>query len=220
MEDLTAFARRTDLPVLAQAAILYAQVMSIRPFGKDDGRTGRAYLQGFLRERRLAENATLVLSAGLARQARHLPGALDAYRDGNLLRLLELFARAAGSAPDFGRWMNHRLEALHAEWEERLAGVRQGAAARRLLPRLLAEPLLSAGSGARAIDASTDAVQKAVRKLVEVGILSLMDPGKRRGRVWVAREVFALQRKALTAAWEMEPPGKPGVARGVGGLRA
>src|SRR4051795_6021749 len=44
IDDLMRFAGRTDLPVLAQAAIAHAQFETIHPFADGNGRTGRALI--------------------------------------------------------------------------------------------------------------------------------------------------------------------------------
>ena len=48
-DDLDAFMRRADFPVLAQVAIAHAQFETIHPFPDGNGRTGRAIAQVMLR---------------------------------------------------------------------------------------------------------------------------------------------------------------------------
>ncbi|NKX52861.1 Fic family protein, partial [Arthrobacter deserti] len=65
MADLVAFAGRTDVPVLIQAATAHAQFETNHPFPDGNGRTGRALLQGMLRHGGLTRNVTVPVSAGL-----------------------------------------------------------------------------------------------------------------------------------------------------------
>ncbi|WP_442928114.1 Fic family protein [Microbacterium sp. CCNWLW41] len=51
IEDLTAFARRTDVSPLVQTAVAHAQFETIHPFTDGNGRTGRALAQALLRHR-------------------------------------------------------------------------------------------------------------------------------------------------------------------------
>ncbi len=56
MADLIGFTRRTDVPVLAQAAIAHAQFETIHPFPDGNGRTGRAIIQSMLRAGRVTQS--------------------------------------------------------------------------------------------------------------------------------------------------------------------
>jgi Fic family protein len=49
IEDLCAFSERTDLPLLAHAAIAHAQFETIHPFNDGNGRAGRALVHTMLR---------------------------------------------------------------------------------------------------------------------------------------------------------------------------
>ncbi len=54
MRDLVAFANRTDLPPVVQAAVAHAQFETIHPFADGNGRVGRALIHVVLRRRGLA----------------------------------------------------------------------------------------------------------------------------------------------------------------------
>ncbi|GAA1767740.1 hypothetical protein GCM10009747_30560 [Agromyces humatus] len=59
MDDVMAFARRDDLPVLAQVAIVHAQFETIHPFTDGNGRTGRALVQSMLRGKDITRSVTV-----------------------------------------------------------------------------------------------------------------------------------------------------------------
>src|SRR3954447_6008619 len=80
IDDLTRFAGRTDLPVLAQAAIAHAQFETIHPFADGNGRTGRALIHAMLRGRGLTRNVTVPVSAGLLTTTQAYFDSLTAYR--------------------------------------------------------------------------------------------------------------------------------------------
>ena len=63
MDDLLVFANRTDLPILAQAAIAHAQFESIHPFTDGNGRIGRALISAILRRRGLTRRITVPLAS-------------------------------------------------------------------------------------------------------------------------------------------------------------
>lgn len=54
MDDVMAYARRPDVPVMVQAAICHAQFETIHPFTDGNGRTGPALLHSMLKHRRVA----------------------------------------------------------------------------------------------------------------------------------------------------------------------
>jgi hypothetical protein len=76
MEDLFVFCNRTDVPIMAQAAIAHAQFESIHPFTDGNGRIGRALIGAFSRRRKLTRN-TGVLDPTFRDRALQIPGALD-----------------------------------------------------------------------------------------------------------------------------------------------
>jgi len=80
LEDACAFANRTDLPVVMQAAIVYAQIRTIRPFLDGNARMSRILAQTVLRARGLTTQAIVPISLGLAADAPRYEAALDEYR--------------------------------------------------------------------------------------------------------------------------------------------
>jgi Fic family protein len=77
IDDLLAFARRDNVPLLAQIAACHAQFETIDPFADGNGRTGRALVQAMLRNKGLTRQVTVPVSAGLLADADgyivHLP---------------------------------------------------------------------------------------------------------------------------------------------------
>jgi Fic family protein len=82
IDDLVAFARRTDIPLLTQAAVAHAQFETIHPFPDGNGRTGRALIHSMLRGHGLTHNVTVPVSAGLLTDTSAYFDALTAYREG------------------------------------------------------------------------------------------------------------------------------------------
>lgn len=65
MDDLVAFANRTDLSAMAQAVIAHAQFGSIHPFTDGNGRIGRALIDTVFRRRRVTERVVVPLPSAL-----------------------------------------------------------------------------------------------------------------------------------------------------------
>ncbi|WP_407671259.1 Fic family protein [Nocardia stercoris] len=82
MDDLLTFANRSDLPILAQAALTHAQFESIHPFTDGNGRIGRALLSAVLRRRGLTRRITVPLASAMLADTSRYFAQLNSYRTG------------------------------------------------------------------------------------------------------------------------------------------
>jgi Fic family protein len=188
IDDVVAFLRRTDLPLLVQAAIAHAQFETIHPFPDGNGRTGRALIHSLLRGRGLTRNVTVPVSAGLLTDTAGYFDALTAYRDGDVTPIVVRLADAAHEATANGRFLVDDLHQIRASWNERI-GARRGAAAWQLADLLVRQPVIDTSAVAAELGiASTNAI-RVIRPLVDAGILTEFT-GHKRNRLWQAREVL------------------------------
>lgn len=197
LEDLAAFINRRDLPALIQAAIAHAQFETIHPFIDGNGRTGRALIHMVLRARGLISRTVPPLSLLLARDTGAYIGALTAYRqvtDEPLppeaylpwVRLLcEVCSQAAGEARQFEK----TVQDLQDGWRQSSTLGRSGSSARRLIELLPSAPVLTVDTAAGLLGVTFETANKAVRVLLEAGILVQSTAG-RRNRVFEARELI------------------------------
>ncbi|WP_040420960.1 Fic family protein [Corynebacterium timonense] len=190
MEDLEAFNRRRDLPILVHAALAHAQFETIHPFADGNGRTGRALVHVLLRQRGLTRETSLPLSAGLLGDLDSYFAALDAYRAGRPAEIIELFVRSALGAVERGTWLATELTILREEWESMLTA-RGGALVWRLIPLLLQRPVVTSKIVAEELGASQVSARNALDSLEEAGILASAKLDNRT-RAWRAVEVLAL----------------------------
>ncbi|MCG7296683.1 Fic family protein [Corynebacterium afermentans] len=190
MADLGRFMARDDLPALAQAAITHAQFETIHPFADGNGRTGRALVHVVLRERSLTTSSALPLSASLLTDTAGYFAALDAYRDGDVDRIVQLFARAAIDAAECGSWLAAELGAVRAEWNEQLTA-RADALAWRVLDLLLQRPVLTTAAVSAEFGVSAETARNALERLEVDGIVISAQLDKRQ-RGWRSPDVLAL----------------------------
>lgn len=190
MVDLGEFMARDDLPALAQAAVAHAQFETIHPFADGNGRTGRALVHVVLRERSLTTSSALPLSAGLLTDTAGYFAALDAYRGGDVDRIVQLFARAAIDAAERGSWLAAELVAVREEWNEQLTA-RADALAWRVLDLLLQRPVLTTAAVSAEFGVSAETARNALERLEVDGIVIAAQLDKRQ-RGWRSPDVLAL----------------------------
>lgn len=189
MADAMAFARRVDLPVLAQVAIAHAQFETIHPFPDGNGRTGRALVQGMLRAAGVTENVTVPVSAGLLGDTERYFDALTDYRSGNLRPLVETIAEAAFAAVRNGKRLAEDVTAIRERWEGRVRA-RSDSSVHALEQLLLRQPVVTVALVASQLGVSFPAAEASVRKLVEAGVLA-QSYARRRNRSFEAPEMLA-----------------------------
>jgi Fic family protein len=190
IDDLVRFARRTDLPVLAHAALTHAQFESIHPFTDGNGRTGRALVHAMLRRAGLTRRVTVPVSAGLLVDTDAYVDALTAFRRGEIEPIVHEVNEAALVAVGNGRALAAELAQVRRTWTSQL-DARRGAAAWRAIDVVLGQPVVTVPFLAQALGASLPTAQGAIDRLVDIGALSATDPRRRRGRTWQAAEVLA-----------------------------
>ena len=188
MADLVTFSRRTDLPVLSQAAIAHAQFETIHPFPDGNGRTGRALIHAMLRAHGLTRNVTVPVSAGLPTDTNGYFDALTAYRGGDPAVIIEQLANASFAAAANGRQLVLDLRAIRHAWEEKISS-RRGATAWRLADLLLRQPVIDAPAVARELGVTTQNALRAIAPLVDADILEEFT-GFGRNRMWQSRHVL------------------------------
>lgn len=185
LEDLLMFARRTDMPVLLQAAIAHAQFETIHPFADGNGRVGRALVHAMLAHHGLVTSTTVPISGGLLRNTKRYFDALTAYREGNAAPIIECFADAALVSAHDGRKLADRLSRITREAEDTLrnAGVRRHSYAYRLVQVLVGQPVVNTAFVREKLGVNTSVAQRAITTLTELDILTERT-GRKRGRVW------------------------------------
>ena len=198
ISDLLAFMDRDDVPLLAHAAIAHAQFETIHPFPDGNGRTGRALIHAQLRHKGLTRNVTLPVSAGLLTDTAAYFAALTAYRQGDLVAIVEQFSRAAFAAVTNGRQLVDDLRAIRAGWNERIVA-RRDSGTWKIADLLLRHPVVNAALLANELGIAPQNTYRSLARLVEVGII-IEFTDQKRNQLWRSTEVLdALDRFAARA---------------------
>jgi Fic family protein len=188
IDDLVRFAARTDIPSLAHAAITHAQFETIHPFPDGNGRVGRALVHAQLRSARLTRHVTVPVSAGLLTDIDAYFDALDAYRAGDPVPIVQRFADATFAALDNGRRLVDDLHAIRADWADRVIA-RRDATAWKIVEIVMRHPVVNAPSLSRELGISATNVYRALQPLIDAGVL-LEFTNNKRDRLWRAPEVL------------------------------
>lgn len=188
LADLVAFANRTDVPILAQAAVVHAQFESIHPFTDGNGRIGRALINTVLRRRGATSAVVIPLASALVARRDEYFELLGRYRAGQVEPIIAAFSEASLIAAKESRLTAARIAELPNQWRER-AGVRHGSSGARLIERLSATPILTAEDAIRAVGGSASSVYAAIERLQATGVLRPLT-NRKREQVWGAADLL------------------------------
>lgn len=199
LEDLCRFCDDDSLPAIVQAALAHAQFETIHPFIDGNGRTGRALIHVVLRRRGLAPVVVPPVSLVLATWSRHYVDGLTGTRylgDPHSPEAVEgldawigLFAAATTRAVADAETYEACVAEAQATWRERLGRVRADSAASRLINALPGAPIVTVQSAADLIGRSAQAVNEAIPRLVQAGVLKQTTLG-RRNRAFEATDLI------------------------------
>jgi Fic family protein len=191
MRDLMGFIDREDLPVLAQTAVAHAQFETIHPFVDGNGRTGRALVQAMLRGKGLVTHAIAPISAGLLRDTDRYFGALTAYRAGDAAPIIERFSAASRYAAVSGKALVNNLAAEQESARQRLGSLRKHAGAWKVLPHLIAQPVVNAAYLQTELGMNAMSAGRALGQLTDAGVLR-ESTGLQRNRVWQQPQILGI----------------------------
>lgn len=206
LDDLCRFLDRTDLPAIIQAAIGHAQFETIHPFADGNGRVGRALIHAVLKRRQATPTVVPPISLVLATNAQRYIEGLKAYRAGDPLAWCLFFNRVLQAAVDHAERLRQDLVHLMTHWTEAAGHPRSHSAAARLIQGLPAQPIIDLKSAVSLTGGSDEAVRKALNDLEKAGVLVPVTIGKKRNRIWEARDLLSL---VDAFEWELATPTQP-----------
>lgn len=181
MTDLVRYIARDDIPVIMQVAIAHAQFETIHPFPDGNGRTGRAVAHAMLRGKRLTRQVTLPVSAGLLKNVDGYIAALDSYRAGDPIPIIERVAEASIFAVHSGRDLLNVMHDIQQGWREALKA-RPQAVVWRALDVVIRHGVVDARLLAEVLDVSEGGATTAIELLVDIDALNQIGAGKSKRR--------------------------------------
>ncbi len=191
LNDLCAFATRTDLAPIVQAGIAHAQFETIHPFADGNGRVGRALIYAILRRRGEIPNYVLPISLVLAAEPKGYVGGLTWYREVGVSAWIAQFADATARAATEAERLADEIQQLQSTWLGDLGQPRRDAAVRQLISALPQQPVMDVAVAQTLTGKSHVTAGKALQELERAGILRRLNERKW-GRVWECDQLLNL----------------------------
>jgi Fic family protein len=185
MEDLVAFANRSDLPPVLQAAIAHAQFEAIHPFVDGNGRVGRCLISVILRRHGRAD-AIAPVSGVLVRDTAGYFADLQLFQQhANPWPWANRFASATVTACDTALDLIVDIQQLQRRWMEFAGNPRKDSVTARLIEALPTLSFTDADQVAEHLGVDPNVARRGLNALEAAGVLSQV-AGSKRNRVWRA----------------------------------
>ena len=176
MADLIEFGTRSDLNPVVKAVILYAQFQTVHPFLTANGQTGRALIHHIFRAEGVLSSTLIPVSVGFLHNIDSLINALQSYREGDPLVIIEELVSALELALFVSRVTETSIESLLEDWDS-LVGHRKGSKIRQLPKTLVKQPVVNSAYLADSLGVTQRTATTLILRACEYGMLRHM--GKR-----------------------------------------
>jgi len=185
-------ARRDDLPLLIQLALVHYQFETIHPFMDGNGRVGRLLIALQLRERDYLPQPLLYLSAYFERHR-------DAYRDlllgvsrsGDWIAWIDFFLRGIAEQAADTAQRSYQLMDLRESYQKwALATSRSGNLA-KLIDLLFLQPIVSISNVEAWLEVTQPAASRLIQQLVDAHVLVEVT-GRQRNRRFAASPIMQI----------------------------
>lgn len=198
LEDQVNYLRCTGIQQIYQSIVVrmaagHAHFEAIHPFPDGNGRTGRLLLPLMLS----ADGHIPLYFAPYIAQNRpaYMDGLRAAQQRLDYVPLIELFSQAIISTVDAVETAHADLVELHANWKIRKKW-RKGSTAQKTIEFLIGHPVVTASHLIQTMAVSKQAVNTAIKQLVELRILT-EKTGFKRNRVFAAGEALEIYNRPI-----------------------
>jgi cell filamentation protein, protein adenylyltransferase len=182
----------SKLPPVVRAALAHYQFEALHPFSDGNGRIGRLLIVLQLMQDRVLRDPLLVVSPWFeARRREYQDRLLSLSQTGDFDAWVSFFCEGIRSQALSTLERVERLLSYQQEVRELCQGTRVRGVAARIAEDLIGNPMLQPTRTGRRYDVSYQAANKAIARLVELGLLEEMT-GRRYGRTYRAPGVLAI----------------------------
>jgi Fic family protein len=182
----------TQLPPLVELALVHYQFETIHPFLDGNGRIGRLLITLFLCQRSILNKPLLYLSAFFERHRQeYYDRLLEVSQRGAWQQWIEFFLQAVVEQSDDAVWRARQLLDLHRTYYQTSLGKRLPPTAVELVELIFLRPVLNTRVVQEYLKVTFPAAQKAIRALIEEGILAEITGGKR-NKAYAAKKILKI----------------------------
>ncbi|PZP14099.1 MAG: Fic family protein [Brachybacterium faecium] len=199
VDDLLTYLNTSGEHPLLLAAIAHLQFETIHPFEDGNGRVGRALVHAVLERGGVVRSGLLPISTAIRAREREYVARLDAVRTDRpnevvaaLNDWVRFFVGVSASACETVQEIQDSVRALDELLAQKATGLRADSAARRILPVLREQPVVTAAFIADELGVSRVAAHRAVDTLVAREVLTPGTGKYRRSEVYQADDVLAV----------------------------
>ena len=179
------------LPPLVHAALAHAQFEAIHPFLDGNGRVGRLLVTLLLVVRDVLPSPLLYLSAWFeASREEYYAHLLAITREGAWEPWLVYFLTGVRTQAEDALARIQNINDLYEHWREELTGVQSGRP-EQVLRLFVGNPFRTVRGVAQEMDVAYTTARRAIDRLEEAGVVSLVGPAKR-NRVYCARAMLEI----------------------------
>lgn len=189
--DLENFLRDYTFPPLVQIALAHYQFEAIHPFLDGNGRVGRLLITLFLIERNVLPAPLLYLSAFFeATRQEYYARLLAVSQQGDWTGWLQYFLNGVARQAEDAISRSYRINQLLDLWRQQTVSLST------TLPNLLINelgknPFITVNKSAELLAVSYATVQRAINKLVELGIVQEVS-GNKRNKIYCAKLILEI----------------------------
>jgi len=182
----------TQLPPLVELALIHYQFETIHPFLDGNGRIGRLLITLFLCQCGILNKPLLYLSAFFERHRQeYYQYLLGVSQNGAWRQWIEFFLQAVVEQSDDAVKQARRLLDLHQNYRQTSLGKRLPPTAVELVELIFVRPVLNTRVVQEYLKVTFPAAQKAIKSLIEEGILAEITGGKR-NKAYAAKEILGI----------------------------
>ena len=191
LDALERFLHDEKLPPVVHAALAHSQFEAIHPFLDGNGRVGRLLITLLLVEREVLPSPLLYLSAWFeATREEYYAHLLAVTQEGAWESWLVYFLDGVCAQAEDALARIQNIDELYERWREELVGVQSGRP-EQALRLFVGNPFRTVRGVARELGVAYTTARRALDRLEEAGIVSLVGPAKR-NRVYFARAMLEI----------------------------
>ncbi len=197
MSDLEKYIHLEDsLDCLIQAALIHYQFETIHPFLDGNGRIGRLLITLFLMDKKALSSPALYISYFLKKnRIEYYDRMMEVRSKGNYEQWIKFFLRAVLESAEDAIETVTKLHNLHDKNIALIQDLNRSATnTRKVFEYLEKNPIIELGKTAEALNLSFNTVSSAVKKLMDLSILSATGTGNR-NRTFAYTEYLDILRK-------------------------